>query len=430
MRIKSIYIKGMKDKNREVFLELSGLNVSVIYGLNGSGKTTLLRILNAVLEQQENVLLNEKVEEVRIIYFNDEGEEKEVSIKGKEQVRQAINVQGESIEIMVFEYDWKVLKESELSKMTSILFGVNRGITNNINITADYLYNYLSRTRYADNFRNRDESYMFCSNLSRHINLSQRRRGVSIKNAYDFSAPALTIDNVDMNVIEELLIRRYNLAQKVSVNRVQKALFDTLADACNSLNIEERKEYVLEEILLNNKDKLVSTLEQMERNTLSDKIISILKNNDIELIVKECQNNVLLTKLIVNMSNELEKEEGLLQSLGTLKSVFDEYIGPNKYIEISENNIEVKFKNSKEKHGIDNLSSGEKHLLVLLTIFIVEGRERKLLMIDEPEISLNIKWQRKLMPLLSKLAPDAQIIVASHSPSIAKTNTQFLVELR
>lgn len=73
MRIKSIYIKGMKDKNREVFLELSGLNVSVIYGLNGSGKTTLLRILNAVLEQQENVLLNEKVEEVRIIYFNDEG---------------------------------------------------------------------------------------------------------------------------------------------------------------------------------------------------------------------------------------------------------------------------------------------------------------------------------------------------------------------
>ena len=130
------------------------------------------------------------------------------------------------------------------------------------------------------------------------------------------------------------------------------------------------------------------------------------------MIVKECQNNVLLTKLIVNMSNELEKEEGLLQSLGTLKSVFDEYIGPNKYIEISENNIEVKSKNSKEKHGIDNLSSGEKHLLVLLTIFIVEGRERK------------------LMPLLSKLAPDAQIIVASHSPSIAKTNTQFLVELR
>mgnify|MGYP005779253465 FL=1 len=51
-------------------------------------------------------------------------------------------------------------------------------------------------------------------------------------------------------------------------------------------------------------------------------------------------------------------------------------------------------------------------------------------MVDEPEISLNMVWQRKLLPLLNELAPNAEIIVASHSPSITRANSKYLVELR
>lgn len=51
-------------------------------------------------------------------------------------------------------------------------------------------------------------------------------------------------------------------------------------------------------------------------------------------------------------------------------------------------------------------------------------------MVDEPEISLNMIWQRKLLPLLNELATNAEIIVASHSPSIARANSKYLVELR
>lgn len=434
MQIKSIYIKGLKHQDRELFIELSGLNVSVIYGDNGCGKSTLLRLINAILEQQDSVLLNEKVEEINIRYTNDANEEQEVSIVKREQEVPVIKEDEDDSEqrfITVYGYDWTELKQSELVSMTSILFGVNRGIANNFNISADYLYSYISRTRYIDNFRSREEAQAFCDSLSRNINLNQRRRkGVNIRNRYDFSSAVLTIDNVDMSVIEELLIARFYLAQRVSVARVQKALFDTLAAACGSADIEKVEDTFLEEMLSANKEKLIDTLKQMEKNTLSDEIISILSGKDSDIIVKECQDNVLLAKLIANMSIELEKEEAVLQSIGTLTNVFNEYIGPDKYMEITENSILVKFRHSTETHRIDSLSSGEKHLLVLLTIFIIEGRERKLLMIDEPEISLNIKWQRRLMPLLSELAPNAQIIVASHSPSIAKSNSKFLVELR
>ena len=81
------------------------------------------------------------------------------------------------------------------------------------------------------------------------------------------------------------------------------------------------------------------------------------------------------------------------------------------------------------RHGLDELSSGERHLLSFLTLFLIICRGRDFYLIDEPEISLSMKWQRELLPLLSELSPNSQIIVATHSPSIANRNSDYLVEL-
>lgn len=433
MKLRSIKITGMKDSNRSLNLVFSELNVSVIYGVNGCGKTTLLRLINAVLLREDNVLLNEGVEKVDIEYESN-GKVNNVHIKKEERIIDILTESEQNDERIakknhIIGYNWVELKESDLFDTTSILFGVNRGITSSINISVGNLHNMINRSIYSSKFNNSDELTDFCQLLIRRMNIYQRRRR-SIKDKFDFSERVLTIDNVEMNVIEELLINRFRIAKEVSVNRVQKALFDTLADACNSIKEENIELFQLKELLANNKEKLVNTLNQMETNTLSSKIISILSENDIDIIVKECNNNPLLTKLIVNMSTELEKEEELLQSIRKLKEVFDEYIGPEKCIEINEDSVLIKFLGSNNTHNIADLSSGEKHLLVLLTLFIIEGRKRDILMIDEPEISLNLRWQRRLMPLLSELAPNAQIIVASHSPSIAKADSRYLIELR
>jgi len=62
-------------------------------------------------------------------------------------------------------------------------------------------------------------------------------------------------------------------------------------------------------------------------------------------------------------------------------------------------------------------------------LFVIEGDRKHLFMVDEPEISLNIKWQRKLSHLLKDLAPNSEIILASHSPSIVYDCPKTLVEL-
>ena len=67
---------------------------------------------------------------------------------------------------------------------------------------------------------------------------------------------------------------------------------------------------------------------------------------------------------------------------------------------------------------IDALSSGEKQiLLIMLRVFLLEGKESYVLL-DEPENSLDISWQYKLIDTLTKLNPNAQFFITTHYQSI------------
>lgn len=67
------------------------------------------------------------------------------------------------------------------------------------------------------------------------------------------------------------------------------------------------------------------------------------------------------------------------------------------------------------------LSSGEKHLILLLAkVAFVASQNRVLLMVDEPEISLGILWQKVLVKYIRDFSEgsDVQIVLATHSPII------------
>ena len=64
------------------------------------------------------------------------------------------------------------------------------------------------------------------------------------------------------------------------------------------------------------------------------------------------------------------------------------------------------------------LSSGEKQIIVILLTVLVQDNKPAILFMDEPEISLHIDWQRKLIQYIKELNPNVQIILATHSPGI------------
>lgn len=64
------------------------------------------------------------------------------------------------------------------------------------------------------------------------------------------------------------------------------------------------------------------------------------------------------------------------------------------------------------------LSSGEKQLLIILLTVLLERGEEFILMLDEPEISMHISWQYKLIDMILQLNPNVQIVLTTHSPMI------------
>lgn len=68
--------------------------------------------------------------------------------------------------------------------------------------------------------------------------------------------------------------------------------------------------------------------------------------------------------------------------------------------------------------SLDNLSSGEKQLFILLGETLLQRRSDCIFMADEPEISLHIDWQERLVPSLRRINPNAQILFATHSPDV------------
>ena len=79
---------------------------------------------------------------------------------------------------------------------------------------------------------------------------------------------------------------------------------------------------------------------------------------------------------------------------------------------------EIKFEQDGEELTPYQLSSGEKQMLVILLTVLVQDNKRCSLFMDEPEISLHVEWQQRLINLIRTLNPNVQIILTTHSPAV------------
>ena len=64
------------------------------------------------------------------------------------------------------------------------------------------------------------------------------------------------------------------------------------------------------------------------------------------------------------------------------------------------------------------LSSGEKQLLIILLTVLCQDEKPSILLLDEPELSLDLSWQFELINIIRQLDPNCQLIIITHSPGI------------
>lgn len=69
-------------------------------------------------------------------------------------------------------------------------------------------------------------------------------------------------------------------------------------------------------------------------------------------------------------------------------------------------------------YGLSALSSGERQILTMLYSASRSRTQSGVFLIDEPELSLHIDWQRIILRELQKQSPERQLIACTHSPEV------------
>jgi predicted ATP-binding protein involved in virulence len=80
---------------------------------------------------------------------------------------------------------------------------------------------------------------------------------------------------------------------------------------------------------------------------------------------------------------------------------------------------------------LTQLSSGEQHQVVLLYELIFKTEKNVLVLIDEPEISLHVAWQKEFLNDLKSIIKiqNMPVVIATHSPQIIDGNWDLTVDL-
>lgn len=135
------------------------------------------------------------------------------------------------------------------------------------------------------------------------------------------------------------------------------------------------------------------------------------------------------TKAMVEYAEELEKDrERIFAPLRRYEETVNSFLN-GKSVEVDEGG---QLKIESLSQGPLNpfiLSSGEKQILILLTQALLKVDEPVVYIADEPELSLHVLWQEKLLESLVSLSGQIQVIVATHSPDIVGRFRNKVIDL-
>lgn len=147
--------------------------------------------------------------------------------------------------------------------------------------------------------------------------------------------------------------------------------------------------------------------------------------------------NQVLSPYIRSFEERLNVLEELRQTIETFSNIFGKFYNfkqlsfdAQQGIRISEN---YESDEDTEDHDLNPklLSSGEKQLLLLFCNVLLARSRPCIFIIDEPELSLNIKWQRELISSLISCVKgcDIQFVFATHSLEMLALHKKNTVKL-
>ena len=158
-----------------------------------------------------------------------------------------------------------------------------------------------------------------------------------------------------------------------------------------------------------------------------DLIIESLKSADKK------QKNILeplLTPYIDTVKARFSALREIYETIDTFVQQTNNFMAPKRVTYRIGEGLRIYSPNDQRLNPTE-LSSGERHLLLILSTAVLARSGRTLFIIDEPELSLNITWQRDLAGALLLISKNSinQFVMASHSVSLITNYRDHVMRL-
>ena len=237
--------------------------------------------------------------------------------------------------------------------------------------------------------------------------------------------------DMDRDNVKERLIQ---FGMKDVENRIDKVL-ETIKSA--AINGFAKMTGVLLKQYLNHTeiDKGIN-IDKETLNIALDRIGDEIEKSDKEKIKQIVANNEIykdenqhLFNLIVNLISSYEKQTQHDEKIRKYRDVCNAYLDGKKYIYDESNvKLEIYRNNYKKPISIQNLSSGEKQVLSIFSKLYLEQQKPCIILFDEPELSLSIKWQEHFLPDIMKSGKCSLLVAVTHSPFIFDNEYDYLAQ--
>lgn len=439
MRIKSLKIEklfGCFDYD----IDFKDNNITIITGPNGYGKTKCLNIIDAIFNKKFSFFINLDFEKISLVLNNEQ-----ILHINKDTGEDTINITAsdnkeEPFTISKNQYDSTIFNRLE------------RRLPFLDSIDDDFIFDRLSGevltlhgvlAKYADRLPDSLRSLM-----------AENKMPEWLKTITDSLKVYMIVDQRLISK-EPFVEDRYgrpsrnetNYVYVKTIEKFAKQLSAKFAEIDRNASLEARKLDRSFPFTLINNDKGSGTTEITTINADLEKITAKRNNliafglekptnqtNNITLKSENIAKNINALELYIKHENEKLVSYGkILEKLELFQKVIESKELTNKELQFDfEKGFYFKSLNSNKELPLSQLSSGEQQQIVLLYELIFKVEENTLLLIDEPEISLHVKWQMEFLKNLQSIIElkKMTIAIATHSPIIIGDQWDLVVDLK
>ena len=171
-----------------------------------------------------------------------------------------------------------------------------------------------------------------------------------------------------------------------------------------------------------------TTLSNDDKALLKDKVKGIQGKRKLDIPVNDRFLANYFTRLVGVHADIVKKE----QDVSSFVSVCNEYLKPSKLMRYDEINFSIIIEDELGKQlDISVLSSGEKQIVSIFAHLYLEEVSEQIVIIDEPELSLSVPWQKRFLPDVISSKRCGLLMAVTHSPFIYENELRYnSVDLR